>query len=132
MEYLKKVKKLMFRSYLSLYCVLSDYLEKSAGHPIGWAPSLYPDLYTPISSSWSLHWTFRDERLVNVPVSLLVEGDVIALRPGQEAFASLRGIKVITLFLMLTLYPFQFSSSILICDIHRTCSSTLRVDNQII
>lgn len=31
---------------------------------------------------------------MNLPVSLLVEGDVIALRPGQEAFASLRGIKV--------------------------------------
>uniref|UniRef100_A0A673M652 Transmembrane protein 94-like n=1 Tax=Sinocyclocheilus rhinocerous TaxID=307959 RepID=A0A673M652_9TELE len=64
-----------------------------AGHPIRWAPSLYPDLYTPTSPSWSLHWTFRGEQLVNLPVSLLVEGDVIALRPGQEAFASLRGIK---------------------------------------
>uniref|UniRef100_A0A8C1FZG7 Transmembrane protein 94 n=1 Tax=Cyprinus carpio TaxID=7962 RepID=A0A8C1FZG7_CYPCA len=64
-----------------------------AGHPIRWAPSLYPDRYTPTSPSWSLHWTFRDEQLVNLPVSLLVEGDVIALRPGQEAFASLRGIK---------------------------------------
>ncbi len=59
-------------------------------------PSLYPDLYTPTSPSWSLHWTFRDEQLVNLPVSLLVEGDVIALRPGQEAFASLRGIKVMS------------------------------------
>lgn len=29
-----------------------------------------------------------------MPVSLLVEGDIVALRPGQEAFASLRGIKV--------------------------------------
>uniref|UniRef100_A0A671PBL1 Transmembrane protein 94-like n=1 Tax=Sinocyclocheilus anshuiensis TaxID=1608454 RepID=A0A671PBL1_9TELE len=64
-----------------------------AGHPIRWASSLCPDLYTPTSPSWSLHWTFRDEQLVNLPVSLLVEGDVIALRPGQEAFASLRGIK---------------------------------------
>lgn len=59
-----------------------------------WSPSLYPHLYTPTSSSWSLHWTYRDSQLVNLPVSLLVEGDVIALRPGQEAFASLRGIKV--------------------------------------
>lgn len=31
---------------------------------------------------------------MNLPVSLLVEGDIIALRPGQESFASLRGIKV--------------------------------------
>ncbi len=55
---------------------------------------MYPDLYTPTSPSWSLHWTYRDSQLVNLPISLLVEGDVIALRPGQEAFASLRGIKV--------------------------------------
>lgn len=61
---------------------------------VRWSPSLYPHLYTPTSSSWSLHWTYRDSQLVNLPVSLLVEGDVIALRPGQEAFASLRGIKV--------------------------------------
>uniref|UniRef100_A0A3P8UWB3 Transmembrane protein 94 n=1 Tax=Cynoglossus semilaevis TaxID=244447 RepID=A0A3P8UWB3_CYNSE len=54
---------------------------------------LYPDLHTPTSPSWSLHWTYRDSQLVNLPISLLVEGDVIALRPGQEAFASLRGIK---------------------------------------
>lgn len=61
---------------------------------VRWSPSLYPDLYTPTSPSWSLHWTYRDSQLVNLPVSLLVEGDIIALRPGQEAFASLRGIKV--------------------------------------
>lgn len=61
---------------------------------VRWSPSLYPHLYTPTSSSWSLHWTYRDSQLVNLPVSLLVEGDVIALRPGQEAFASVRGIKV--------------------------------------
>uniref|UniRef100_A0A4W6EKS1 Transmembrane protein 94 n=1 Tax=Lates calcarifer TaxID=8187 RepID=A0A4W6EKS1_LATCA len=60
---------------------------------VRWSQSLYPDLYTPSSPSWSLHWTYRDSQLVNLPVSLLVEGDIIALRPGQEAFASLRGIK---------------------------------------
>uniref|UniRef100_A0A3P8Z9Y8 Transmembrane protein 94 n=1 Tax=Esox lucius TaxID=8010 RepID=A0A3P8Z9Y8_ESOLU len=60
---------------------------------VRWSPSLYPDLYTPSSPSWSLHWTYRDSNLVNLPVALLVEGDIIALRPGQEAFASLRGIK---------------------------------------
>ncbi|XP_041829106.1 transmembrane protein 94 isoform X2 [Melanotaenia boesemani] len=71
---------------------LSDYLSGCDGD-VRWAPSLYPDLYTPSSPSWSLHWTYRDSQLVNLPVSLLVEGDIIALRPGQEAFASLRGIK---------------------------------------
>uniref|UniRef100_A0A4W5MQS1 Transmembrane protein 94 n=1 Tax=Hucho hucho TaxID=62062 RepID=A0A4W5MQS1_9TELE len=63
------------------------------GNRVRWSPSLYPDLYTPSSPSWSLHWAYRDSKLVNLPVSLLVEGDVIALRPGKEAFASLRGIK---------------------------------------
>lgn len=48
----------------------------------------------PFTPSWSLHWAYRDGHLVNLPVSLLVEGDIIALRPGQESFASLRGIKV--------------------------------------
>ncbi|KAM4524631.1 transmembrane protein 94 isoform 2-T2 [Odontesthes bonariensis] len=71
---------------------LSDYLSGCVGE-VRWPSSLYPDLYTPSSSSWSLHWTYRDSQLVNLPVSLLVEGDIIALRPGQEAFASLRGIK---------------------------------------
>ncbi|XP_041075800.1 transmembrane protein 94 isoform X2 [Polyodon spathula] len=60
---------------------------------VKWAPSLFPDLYMPSAPSWSLHWVYRDGQLVNMPVSLLVEGDVIALRPGQESFASLRGIK---------------------------------------
>ncbi|XP_070783608.1 transmembrane protein 94 [Enoplosus armatus] len=71
---------------------LSDYISGYVGE-VRWPPSLYPDLYTPSSPSWSLHWTYRDSQLINLPVSLLVEGDIIALRPGQEAFASLRGIK---------------------------------------
>ncbi|XP_023646960.1 transmembrane protein 94 isoform X2 [Paramormyrops kingsleyae] len=79
-----------------LKCVISQLdksLQGSAGEPVRWSPSLYPDLYTPSSPSWSLHWTYRDDQLINLPVSLLVEGDIIALRPGQESFASLRGIK---------------------------------------
>ena len=78
--------------YLS-FLFIQDYLSGCVGE-VRWSSSLYPDLYTPSSPSWSLHWTYRDSQLVNLPVSLLVEGDVIALRPGQEAFASLRGIKV--------------------------------------
>ncbi|XP_069510905.1 transmembrane protein 94 isoform X2 [Ambystoma mexicanum] len=58
-----------------------------------WADSLYPDLHMPSAPSWSLHWAYRDGHLVNLPISLLVEGDVIALRPGQESSACLRGIK---------------------------------------
>uniref|UniRef100_A0A8C3YLP2 Transmembrane protein 94 n=1 Tax=Catagonus wagneri TaxID=51154 RepID=A0A8C3YLP2_9CETA len=63
------------------------------GKEVKWPDALYPDLHMPFAPSWSLHWAYRDGHLVNLPVSLLVEGDIIALRPGQESFASLRGIK---------------------------------------
>ncbi|XP_072311637.1 transmembrane protein 94 isoform X2 [Eucyclogobius newberryi] len=82
----------MVRRLRAIIGQLSDYLSACVDD-VCWATSMYPDLYTPTSPSWSLHWTYRDSQLVNCPVSLLVEGDVIALRPGQEAFASLRGIK---------------------------------------
>ncbi|KAM9425394.1 transmembrane protein 94 [Pholidichthys leucotaenia] len=82
----------MVRRLKGIITQLSEYLSGCVSEA-RWPSSLYPDLYTPSSPSWSLHWTYRDSQLVNLPVSLLVEGDVIALRPGQEAFASLRGIK---------------------------------------
>ncbi|XP_061665554.1 transmembrane protein 94 isoform X4 [Syngnathoides biaculeatus] len=82
----------MVRRLKGIITQLDDYLSDWVGE-VAWSPSLYPDLYTPSSPSWSLHWTYRDSQLVNLPVCLLVEGDIIVLRPGQEAFASLRGIK---------------------------------------
>ncbi|XP_053231853.1 transmembrane protein 94 isoform X1 [Podarcis raffonei] len=63
------------------------------GKELSWTNSMYPDLHMPFAPSWSLHWVYRDGHLVNLPVSLLVTGDVVALRPGQESFTSLRGIK---------------------------------------
>ncbi|KAK5851397.1 hypothetical protein PBY51_002195 [Eleginops maclovinus] len=89
-ERLKRTE--MVRRLKGIITQLEDYLSGCVGE-VRWSPSLYPDLYTPSSPSWSLHWTYRDSQLVNLPISLLVEGDIIALRPGQEAFASLRGIK---------------------------------------
>ncbi|KAK1907013.1 Transmembrane protein 94, partial [Dissostichus eleginoides] len=89
-ERLKRTE--MVRRLKGIITQLSDYLSGCVGE-LPWSPSQYPDLYTPSSPSWSLHWTYRDSQLVNLPISLLVEGDIIALRPGQEAFASLRGIK---------------------------------------
>lgn len=78
---------------VSLFLPSSDALRD--GKEIKWSDAMYPDLHMPFAPSWSLHWAYRDGRLVNLPVSLLVEGDIIALRPGQESFASLRGIKVV-------------------------------------
>lgn len=77
---------------VSLFPFSSDALKD--GKEIKWPDAMYPDLHMPFAPSWSLHWAYRDGHLVNLPVSLLVEGDIIALRPGQESFASLRGIKV--------------------------------------
>ncbi|XP_078415076.1 transmembrane protein 94-like [Cetorhinus maximus] len=51
------------------------------------------ELYNPPSESLSLQWTYRDGQLVNLPTSMLVEGDIIALRPGHKAPTSLRGIQ---------------------------------------
>lgn len=81
-----------FFPYASPIHTLSDMLKD--GKEVKWPDSMYPDLHMPYAPSWSLHWAYRDGHLVNLPVSLLVEGDIIALRPGQESFASLRGIKV--------------------------------------
>lgn len=76
---------------LPFHC-LSDALKD--GKELNWTSSMYPDLHMPFAPSWSLHWAYRDGHLVNLPVSLLVEGDIVALRPGQESYSSLRGIKV--------------------------------------
>lgn len=46
-------------------------------------PRAYAPLYLPLSLSYNLQMTYRDGKLTNVPLSLLVEGDVINLRPGQ-------------------------------------------------
>lgn len=77
---------------MSLFLPSSDALRD--GKEVKWPDAMYPDLHMPFTPSWSLHWAYRDGHLVNLPVSLLVEGDIIALRLGQESFASLRGIKV--------------------------------------
>ncbi|XP_029456392.1 transmembrane protein 94 isoform X2 [Rhinatrema bivittatum] len=81
----------VMRRLLNIINKIRDALKD--GSELKWAASLYPDLHMPSAPSWSFHWAYRDGQLVNLPVSLLVEGDIIALRPGQESYASLRGIK---------------------------------------
>ena len=49
----------------------------------GWQQQNYPHLHTPLSSSVALQWTLRNGSLVNLPWALLVEGDVILIKPGQ-------------------------------------------------
>lgn len=39
--------------------------------------------FTPFSPCITLQWTYRDNKLINLPWALLVKGDVILVRPGQ-------------------------------------------------
>lgn len=54
---------------------------------VSWTEKNYPDLCMPISPCITLQWCFRDGKLVNLPWSLLVPGDVILLQPSQKIVA---------------------------------------------
>lgn len=58
---------------------LATYLSKD------WKDVNYPHLFSPLSPCISLVWTYRDNRLVNLPTALLVEGDIILLRLGSNS-----------------------------------------------
>ena len=60
-----------------------DQIKSDAG---AWLPTNYPHLHTPLSSSVVCQWTLRNGSLVNLPWALLVEGDVILIKPGQVTF----------------------------------------------
>lgn len=52
-----------------------------------WTVANFINLHTPITPCILLQWVLRDGETVNVNTCLLVEGDVIVLRPGQVAVA---------------------------------------------
>lgn len=52
----------------------------------------YPHLYLPETPCISLQITFRDDRLVHLPTSLLVQNDVILLSPGLPAPADCEAV----------------------------------------
>ncbi|XP_060802787.1 transmembrane protein 94 [Amyelois transitella] len=58
-----------------------------------WSEEHYPHLCAPFSPCVILQWTYRDATIVNLPWALLVEGDVIVLRPGQEVPGHCRGLQ---------------------------------------
>ena len=60
-----------------------------------WSEASYPHLATPSTDSLSLVWTYRKNRLVNVPANLLVQGDVIVLGPGQKCPAKVQLVSAI-------------------------------------
>lgn len=47
-----------------------------------WKSKNYPHLASPLSPCISLVWTYRDNELVNLPTTLLVEGDMIVIKLG--------------------------------------------------
>ena len=72
-------------------CVLGEGCIKSSSW---WTSSSYIDLNCPLSQCVTLQWTIRDSCVVNLPCTLLVEGDVILLRPGQIVCVKCRRLKV--------------------------------------
>ncbi|XP_041978193.1 transmembrane protein 94 isoform X1 [Aricia agestis] len=58
-----------------------------------WKESYYPHLCAPFSPCVILQWTYRDGAIVNLPWALLVKGDVIMLRPGQEVPGHCQGLQ---------------------------------------
>lgn len=49
-----------------------------------WEPENYPHLCSPLSPCLTLQWTYRDNNIVNLPWALLVAGDIIVVKPGQQ------------------------------------------------
>ncbi|XP_076680619.1 transmembrane protein 94-like protein l(2)k05819 isoform X4 [Andrena cerasifolii] len=50
-----------------------------------WNPENYPHLCSPLSPCLTLQWTYRDGCIVNLPWALLVAGDIIVMKPGQQS-----------------------------------------------
>lgn len=48
-----------------------------------WTDQNYPNLCSPLSPCVTLQWTYRDGKIVNLPWALLVQGDLVLMRPGQ-------------------------------------------------
>ena len=61
------------------------YFVLECARTLSWSSANFISLHAPLSPCVSLQWTVRDGEIVNMPWSLLVEGDVILLRPGQAA-----------------------------------------------
>ncbi|XP_076621551.1 transmembrane protein 94-like protein l(2)k05819 isoform X4 [Colletes latitarsis] len=64
--------------------ILFDQLEV-AKNCSQWNPENYPHLCSPLSPCLTLQWTYRDGHIVNLPWALLVAGDIIVIKPGQQA-----------------------------------------------
>ncbi|XP_065338638.1 transmembrane protein 94 isoform X2 [Cloeon dipterum] len=50
-----------------------------------WKNENFPQLCCPYSPCITLQWTIRDGKVINLPWALLVKGDLVEMRPGQQA-----------------------------------------------
>ncbi|XP_059477239.1 transmembrane protein 94 isoform X2 [Neocloeon triangulifer] len=50
-----------------------------------WKENHFPQLCCPYSPCITLQWTIRDGKIINLPWALLVKGDLVEMRPGQQA-----------------------------------------------
>ncbi|XP_051174017.1 transmembrane protein 94 isoform X2 [Leptopilina boulardi] len=63
--------------------ILIEQLE-AASYLCHWNAENYPHLCSPLSPCITLQWTYREGQIVNLPWALLVAGDIIVIKPGQQ------------------------------------------------
>lgn len=78
------------------------FLPENDGHT--WELGQYSNLHTPQSPCISAQWTYRDGHLLNLPSSLLVEGDVILMRPGHAAPGQCISLSKVLLYLFFCIF----------------------------
>lgn len=60
------------------------YYISAASYLCHWNAENYPHLCSPLSPCITLQWTYREGQIVNLPWALLVAGDIIVIKPGQQ------------------------------------------------
>ncbi|XP_046427153.1 transmembrane protein 94 isoform X1 [Neodiprion fabricii] len=75
--------KLRHHEILNRVKILLEQIE-NAQFVCNWNIQNYPHLCSPLSPCLTLQWTYRDGQVVNLPWALLVTGDVIVIKPGQQ------------------------------------------------
>lgn len=64
--------------YIPTHC--SDCIKSN-----DWKDENFPQLCCPYSPCITLQWTIRNGKIINLPWALLAKGDLVEMRPGQQA-----------------------------------------------
>lgn len=81
-----------------------------------WDSQDYLHKNNPQSPCISTQWTYRDGVLVDLPIILMVKGDVILLRPGHTVPVQCQELKVNQRIFFGIRYIFTFISLPLLCS----------------